>query len=496
MAGPWEDYAPRSAPEPVEDGPWTQYAAPKAAPPAEVAPQAGLGSQVASGFLEGATGALGAPIDLANNLIVAPALKGVNAIFGTNLQPSAKPLGGSAGLREGMALAPQSDSVVPQMARRVAQSVGGAALPALGSGGSMGQIAAAIASAAGGGVGGAIAQQVAPNNFGAEIAGELLGGMGTGAAISGLADRSARRAAEKAVPTVQQLEQQAADKFSEAHRLGVTATQPQTQQLASDIRSIAQQEGLISPTGRVSEAYPKAREALRLVDDYAQGNMTVPQMQTARKVLADAAKSPDSAERRIATIMLKKFDDFTSPLAPQLAEARGLYSRAMRGDQLETLRELAGSRAGQFTGSGYENALRTEYRNLDRRITKGQERGWSPEQQEAIGRVAQGTPASNVARGLGKLAPTGVVSFGLGGGVPFTIGNAIGGPALGAALSGATMGTGVIARDIASRMGGRYADIAELLARNGGSLPLSRNDEVQRKIAEALMGSIIGSQPN
>lgn len=459
------------------------------APQAQQPQPGGYGTQAASGWFEGATGALGAPVDLVNNFLVAPAFKGINAAFGTDLQPSAEPLGGSAGLRRGLAIAPPSEDTGKQMTRRVMQSVGGASVPLAGTASTAGQAAAGLTTAAGGGLGGAFAQWAFPDNLGAEIAGEMIGGLGTGAAITGMADRSARRAAEKAVPSVEQLKAQATDKFDDAHRAGVTAGQPQTQTLASDIRAIAQQEGLISPTGRVSEAYPKAREALRMVDDYAQGPMNVQQMQTARKVLADAAGSPDAAERRIATLMLKQFDDFTSPLAPQLAEGRNLYSRAMRGEQLETLRDLADSGRSQFSASGYENALRKEYQGLNRRIIKGQERGWSPDQQEAIRRTAEGTAASNAVRNVGRMAPTGPVSFMGSVGIPGLLGNALGGPLVGAtAATGAALG-GYGARGAATMMRDRYAELAELLARNGGAITPASTDPIRRRIIEALIGS-------
>ena len=456
----------------------------------------GYGSQVFSGLLEGATGALGAPVDLVNNFLVKPAVSGVNAVFGTDLKASETPLGGSAGLRQGLAISPESQNHGEQFARRVAQSVGGAAVPLAVTAQTAGQAAAGLATAAGGGMGGATAQQLFPNNAGAEIAGELLGGIGTGAAITGIANRQARKAAEAAVPTVEQLKQQAADKFQDAHSSGVMANQAQTQQLAADMKGIAEREGLISPTGRVSEAYPKAREALRMVEDYAQGDMSVPQMQTARKVLADAAKSSDDAERRISTLMLKQFDDFTSPLAPQLAEGRSLYARAMRGEELETLRELAGSRAGQFTGSGYENALRTEYRNLERRIIKGQERGWTPDQQAAISRVAQGTATSNALRNVGRMAPTGPVSYMSTVGAPGILGTMAGGPMLGATLATGSAMAGYGARAAATRQTNRFADLAEILVRNGVPINPSNNSELRRRVIEALIGSQSAAQSN
>lgn len=491
MAGPWERFQ-RQQPE---NGPWTRYQR-QAEPSTQEPESGGYGSQIFSGLLEGATGALGAPVDLANNFLVAPALRGINAVFGTDLQPSAEPLGGAAGLRRGLAIAPQSDSTGEQVARRVAQSVGGAAVPLSATSQTAGQLAAGLGTALSGGVGGAAAQQLFPGNVGAEIAGELIGGLGAGAAIGGMADRAARRVAEKAVPSVEQLKARAGELYDLAEQQGVTATQQQTQGLARNFRDIATQEGLISPTGRVSEAYPRAAEALRVMDDYATGTMTPTQMQTVRDVLSDAVSATKGKERRIASMMLDQFDGFTAPLAPPLAEARKLYSQALRGDKLETLSELAGARAGQFTGSGYENALRTEYRNLDRRIVAGKEGGWSPEQVEAIQRVSRGTPASNTFRNLGRMAPTGPVSFSASAGVPFAIGTALtGNPWIGSAMGAATSAAGYGARGMATRMGIRNAEIAELLAR-GGSLQGGGNDAVRRRIIEALTGANAAGQSN
>lgn len=373
-------------------------------------------------------------------------------------------------------------NLMSKAAAPVAREVGGILASAPGS-----QVATAAGSAGGSGI-----AREAGYGPGVQAAAGLVGGLGAGlganAARAAWDRRASEIAARKAVPSVEQLKQQAGDAFDDAQRRGVTASQQQTQQLAADMQNLAKQEGLISPTGRVSEAYPKAREALRMLDDYATGPMDVRQMQTVRKVLADAAGSSDRAERRIATMMLDRFDDFTSPLAPQLAEGRALYARAMRGEQLETLRELAGSRAGQFTGSGYENALRTEYRQLNNRIIKGQERGWTPEQQEAIKRVAEGTRTSNALRNIGKLAPTGVVSLGVTGGLPFAVGNAFGGPVLGAGLAFGATGLGFGARDLATKKILDYVNTAERLARNGGLLA----PPPPQSMRQGLLGSIPG----
>ena len=447
----------------------------------------GYGSQILSGLMEGATGALGFPIDAAN-AAVGLGMQGVNALFGTDFKPSETPLGGSAGLRQGLAIDPISDQMGHQVARRVAQSVGGAAVPVLGGGGTAGQMAAGLGTATGGGFGAAAMQQLLPDNIGAEILGEVVGAAGTGAAIQGIANSLTRRAAEKSVPTIEALKDQASDLYRQAEGRGVVAGPNVTQGLADDITKIARDNELITPTGRVSEAYPKAKEAMQLMQDYAGYDMNPTQMQVIRETLSDAAFGTGGREGRIAKKMLSKFDDFTAPLAPELSSARDVSSKYLKAGELEKLRELAGSRASQFSGSGFENALRTEYRNLDRRIIKGQSQGWSPDQIEAIQNVSRGTPLQKAARNVGKLAPTGVVSGGMTAGVPYYIGSTMGGPGVGAAAAGATMGAGFIGRDVATRMGLRNAEIAELLARSGGSPINSMNEGVRDAIARALLG--------
>src|SRR5690606_40869921 len=62
-------------------------------------------------------------------------------------------------------------------------------------------------------------------------------------------------------------------------------------------------------------------------------------------------------------------------------------------------------RASQFSGSGLENALRTEFRQLA--MNPKRLRRFTQEEQRAIKEVAFGNPTSNTLRQIGKLAPTG-----------------------------------------------------------------------------------------
>lgn len=313
-----------------------------------------------------------------------------------------------------------------------------------------------------------------------------LTGVGAGM-IAGMATPKATNPA--LAPSIDDLQAQAGALYDKARASGVVAPQSQTISLSDNMFQIAKDEGLVSPTGRIDSSYPRIRNVLRTIDDYSHGEMSVPQMQATRRTLQGAAGSNDSGERRLGKIMLDEFDNFTSKLSPDLGDAAAVYHRAKKGELIDTAIELAHSRAGQYSGSGFENALRTEFRGLDRQIIKGQLKGITPEEAAAISKVANGGPIENAARWVGKFAPTGVVSASLSGGVPFAIGNAMGGPAVGATLAAGSMGAGLAGRALAARMATGNAEIASALMRRGGpATPLaSPLTAVQR----AMLGGLV-----
>lgn len=445
-------------------------------------------SQGLSGVNEGLASTLGMPVDLATMALNAvPA--GIDAVAGTNLGRIENPVLGSEWWRE---RGRDTGSIRPEneagrFVRRVGQSAGAAAIPIAGTAGSLGQAARLAVPAVMGGVGAATAREVAPGNPIAEIAGEVLGSLGTAGGMAAAGRRSAQRAAVRAVPSTDQLRQQASDLYDVAESRGIVAGPAVTTRISTQIRDIAQREALITPTGRVSEAYPRAAEAMRTLDDYAGHDMNPRQIQVIRETLADAVGATRGKERRIARMMLNAFDAQTTPLAPELAQARGIASRYLQADTIRRTRELAEARAAQFTGSGMENALRTEFRNLDRRITRGQEQ-LNPDVAQAVRNVSRGTPTSNAARAVGRLAPTGVVSAGLGGGVPFMAGNALGGPGLGGAFAAGTMTLGAAGRGLATRQTEAAARMAEIIARNGGRVPAAMNGGLSQALRDVSPG--------
>jgi hypothetical protein len=281
----------------------------------------------------------------------------------------------------------------------------------------------------------------------------LGGGLGGGLLGSRLAGSIDRGAASRDyvdnAPSTEELSAAARAKYEEGHSLGLKIKPVATARLDAEMRRIAADSGLITPTGRVIDN-ADVKQAFALLEDFQKGNVDTKQLQSLRSIINDIAGSSEPKLSRVGVQMKRTFDDFLGRFAPQFREANALNTRAMRGEMMDRAEELADIRASQFTQSGSENALRTEFRQLDRDIARGSTRGLRPDQIAAVQDVSRGTAATNAARQVGKMAPRGVVSAGLTGGVPFMVGTAIGGPGLGATLAGGTMATGILGQSLAT----------------------------------------------
>lgn len=462
-------------------------------------------SQALSGINKGAlANTVGAPVDIVNQILSTGA-KGINAIANTDFQMSDKPVMGSNWImdqlsRAGIVGRPSKDPN-KQFVRRAGESLGGAMIPAGVTARTGGQVAGMLASGLGGGIGAATAQRVAPGNPLAEMAGEFIGGGIPAAGAVNNIRRAGQRVIEEAVPTVEQLKGQASRLYQQAEQSGVQATPQQTQQLHQTLGQLLKDEGRISPVGRLTEVMPNVKEGYNLVSDYVNQPMNPTQMQTVREVLGDLPSTASNKERRLANMMLEEFDAWADPLAPQLPEARNIASRYLNAEKVQRAHDLAEARASQLSQSGMENALRTEFRGLDRDIVKGKDRASSQALQDAIMAVSRGTPASNFARGAGKLAPTGPLSIGLGTVAPATLATAMGGPVAGVATGAVTGGIGMVGRKVAENMAERNATLADLIARNGGPLPQFEvvTPELQKLISAGLFGQqsqYLGERPN
>lgn len=460
--------------------------------------QQGRAGQGFSGINEGLAAALGLPVDAFTGLIntTTGGMNWLNEAVGgspeANIPRIESPVGGSDWLANVLAQsgaiydAPNTDE--GQFWRRAGQSLGAAAVPGLGAGRTVGSVGSALLSGAGGGVGAAAAQDAFPDSLTAEIAGELIGSLGAGGAGVASATRAARNQVRDRIPSTDELKTAAGDLYAQAEARGIVAGPEVTTELVSSLDDIARREALISAKGRVSEAYPKIAPVLKTIQDEAGGTLNPKRIQVLRETLADAAYTTEGKEQRIATDMLRAFDDLTVPLAPELAEARSIASRYLQARPIEQAIDVAeNTRAGQFSQSGLDNALRTDFANLQRRAIRGSE-NFSPEVLDAISTVTNPSGARQTARWFGRLAPNSQLGMGLSAS-PAGIGYMAGEPALGALVSGATAGAGWTGRHVADRLARQQADDAVLMARSGGTmrLPDASDTDAWDSVTAALL---------
>lgn len=266
----------------------------------------------------------------------------------------------------------------------------------------------------------------------------VLGGV-TGGATAGLFQGAgqalANRAARSHIPDQEQLFARATAAYNRADNAGVRVAPPEfakfTKQLEAELRS----------EGFRPRLHPRADVALDEIKSVVNQPQSLRDLDQLRRVIRAAARSNEADERRVGSAMIAKLDEFIDDLNPDkiiagnaregveaLKEARSLYSRAARADTIDELIDRAGVRAGQFSGSGFENALTTEFRQL--RLNPKRLRGFSEEEKKLISAVAEGDNLQRVLRWVGKLAPTSVQSLTLGPGAGFLAGGAPGAAAV------------------------------------------------------------------
>jgi hypothetical protein len=318
--------------------------------------------------------------------------------------------------------------------------------------------------------------------------GAAVGGA-TGGVLGAAGGVLANRAARKAVPSLQDLDDQAKALYTTARNAGLVVKDASFSQFADDLALAAKQAG-IDPT-----IHPKATAAVQRVVQAKGTQPTLDELDLLRRVAGGAGKSIEADERRIATVIIDKVDDYLGGLRPTdvaagdaklasdtITQARGLWTRMKRGEAIERLIDRAEISAANFSGSGKENALRAEFRALAK--NDRQMRGFSPAERDAIRKVAMGGPVENFLRMVGKFAPTGVVSSALSGGVGYGVGGPVGAVALPAA--------GFAARSGATALTSRNAQLAAELARAGGAIQPQALPAQQQALIRAL--SVTGIQ--
>lgn len=263
-------------------------------------------------------------------------------------------------------------------------------------------------------------------------------------------------------PAIEELKAAKDAAYKKADETGVVISRSALNRLKTELVNDLKKEGIDK------DLHPKTTAAVKRILD-TKGQLTLSEVETLRKIANDAKGSLEKSDARLGARVVDKIDDFEATLgegdvvsgsagsATAYKEARALNTRLSKARDIQELFDRAELTAPNFSGSGMENALRTEFRALAK--NKNKMRRFTGEEQAAIRKVAVGGPVENVLRQLGKLAPTGVVSAGMGAMGGF----AVGGPAGAAAVPA----IGTASRYAATKMTMKNANKVGDLVRKG-----------------------------
>lgn len=295
-----------------------------------------------------------------------------------------------------------------------------------------------------------------------DVAGEA-GAATTGVDAAAAAQRPAGLAkVSEAAPTKEALKAASQAAYKRAEDAGAVISEDSFSKAQQVTASMLEKEG-IDPT-----LHPSTTAALKRFTA-ENGPITLGKLETLRRIAKDAESTQVPADRRLAGKLVDTIDNYAETLAQKdftagspeavaaLKDARNLWSRSRKAETLDELVSRAELSAPNFSASGMENALRTEFRNLAK--NQARMRVFTAEEQAAIRRVAKGGATENALRMLGKFAPTGAVSTTLSGAAGFMAGGPAGAVAL-PVMGGA-------ARYAATRMTMRNVARANELVRRG-----------------------------
>lgn len=287
----------------------------------------------------------------------------------------------------------------------------------------------------------------------------------TGGATGAVGAKMAQSGQRQAVPSTGQLKDMSNAAYKAADDAGVVVHRGRVGDAIDDIVSMAKAEGLDPDIHKGATAAVN-----RLLRDKGQ-DLSLEKLDQLRQIIRESATT--DGDRRITSMMVDKLDDFIDGLSVKdivsgdvlkgtsaLNRARDLWSRMRKSQMVDELVERARNQAQQFSGSGYENALRTQFRSLANNAKAM--RSFTEAERDAIKTIARGGPIDNALRYLGKLAPRGVVS----GGFSLGVGSAVD-PTLGFL----TMGAGELGRRGATAMTQGNVNALSDLVRSGGNMP-------------------------
>ncbi len=276
---------------------------------------------------------------------------------------------------------------------------------------------------------------------GDRTAGALVGGaLGavTGGLVSkagdALASRAARKASVASAPSIDDLTNSAQALYQQADQAGIVIKPQTTDRLVNNMTFAA---------GRPNERLrPNTLGIIEDVQALKGQPLPLQRFHELRQEIGLAMKNAQPQDERALMNVKKVLDGFAdnagqSDVTGNVAgfqtfkDANSVWAKRAKAQKIEDLFDLADVKSSKYSQSGMQNAIRDKASQLYTQIVKGKEKSFTAEEVALIRQLAKGEMTPKVVNWIGKLAPRGVVSLGLGVGA----GSALGGP-VGAAIPG------------------------------------------------------------
>ncbi len=286
----------------------------------------------------------------------------------------------------------------------------------------------------------------------ARLGGALAGGVAGVSAGAKFNAMAVERAAQKAIPTADETIKTAKGQFKAAEDMNLTTTPDFATNAAAKMRADLkgfdpEAQAVVFKAADRLEGLGRAPNPLIPASPVAMNDVELIRKQLTTMKTSQDASVREAARRAIgslqesqlnltpAQVLSGNADEYTQ----LMKDAIGNYAAGKRSNTVMgkvALGDLNAATAG--SGANGDNALRQAIKQLVRPVNndivpKASRLGFNAEEIAAMNRVARGSTGGNVARYLGKLAPTGSVSGVMSGGAGFAAAGPVGAVALPAA---------------------------------------------------------------
>lgn len=168
--------------------------------------------------------------------------------------------------------------------------------------------------------------------------------------------------------------------------------------------------------------------------------LTLDALQSVKRVVGRGFQSPDKNVRDAASVASREIGKIMSEVSPaagqSLKTADEIHSTALAMQDLQRKSDVAGLRAGRAGyGGNSVNSMRQVLSPIVEKAINGRSTLFKPDEISAMRDIVEGTPATNLARGVGQLSPSkGIIQTIASGGATAALGPAaLAIPAAGAA---------------------------------------------------------------